>query len=77
MNHKWDNDTCRSCGIKREKRESTIILRTHSRLSRSGIFEDVPVYDTRMRWHYFDLDGQGIGIHRPDCKNINHEKKEP
>lgn len=62
MNHKWNNNVCEKCGIKREKKEAKILLRTYSALGRDGCFYDKPVYDFRVLWHYGPT-----RFERPDC----------
>jgi hypothetical protein len=72
IKHKWKEDKCIHCGIRRERKETRVFVRTVSYLSRSGIFEDKNIYEERMRYHYYDLDGQGFGVDRPDCIKIGN-----
>lgn len=70
VKHSWKDNVCVHCGIKREIRPTRCFVRTISYLSRSGIFEDKNIYEERPRYHYFDLDGHGFGIDRPDCVKL-------
>lgn len=75
MNHKWNDDQCIYCGIKREKREAKIFKGTRSVLRRAGYWDDVPVYDWRIAWA-FSFDGGKWTFSRPDCvrKNLLNQK---
>jgi hypothetical protein len=63
MNHKWQNDACVKCGLKREKKEYRKWQRCYTALSRSGVWEDRHVYTYGIGWHY----GEPYGFERPQC----------
>ena len=74
MNHSWgENNKCTKCGIYRDKLECRTLVRTYSKLTRAGIFEDFPVYRYDMKWHYFTEDHQSIGFERPNCTIKNKQ----
>lgn len=63
IKHRWHNNTCIVCGITRERKEYTRVVRTYSRLGTDGIFCDVPVYQYGAGWWY----GPVHKFERPDC----------
>lgn len=71
MNHKWKDDCCTECGCKREKRHR--VVSTYSKLTRSGIFEDRPVYGDYPEWS-FSFTGTQWTFQRPDCVRKNDDR---
>lgn len=67
VKHSWKDNVCVHCGIRREIKPTRVFVRSFSYLSRNGIWEDKNIYEERMRHHYYDLDGHGFGIDRPEC----------
>lgn len=76
MNHRWENDTCIKCGLKRQKQIRQRYVYSTSVL-RNGVWENKDVFDIRFEWHY----GDPHQFDRPDCKPnqkevINESKPE-
>jgi hypothetical protein len=65
MNHKWIDDQCSACGLKRKKAYRW--LRTSSYLSRAGIWEDRQIYSDYAEWA-FSFNGKAWQFDRPDCQ---------
>ena len=62
MNHRWKDNICIHCGIKRERREYKKLVNTYSVLGRDGCFYDRPIYQYGTAWHYGETK-----FKRPEC----------
>lgn len=74
IRHKWENDVCIKCGIKRERMERTQLSHTYSILGKDGCFHDVPVYNINLHYAYSES-GIKWSFDRPDCvtqKSFTH-----
>jgi hypothetical protein len=67
MNHRWQNDVCVRCGLRREKRQYTKSGVPYSVLGRDGCFYDRIPYTFGTAYHY----GDKHKFERPECKSIN------
>lgn len=69
MNHKWYFNKCKKCGLIREKKECKQLQRTHTYLSKVGIWEDKPIYDYRIKYAYLVKRESGMKweFKRPNC----------
>jgi hypothetical protein len=62
-NHKWQNDECVRCGLKREKREYKKAGLPYSVLGRDGCWYDKVPYTFGTGYWY----GETYKFERPDC----------
>jgi hypothetical protein len=70
MNHKWHNNTCAHCGLKR-KMKSRKMYYTYPLLDPQGNFYNATTCQTAQRYYY----GKEHGFNRPDCpEDILQEK---
>jgi len=63
-NHKWKDNVCVNCGIRREKKEYKRWKSCGTYLSRNGIWEERTHYDYGIKWHY----GAEHKFIRPNCE---------
>jgi len=73
MNHKWNDDQCVHCGIKRVKREGVRFKGTYSKLGRDGCWYDVPIKEYFIGWLY-SLNTGDVTFERPDCVRKNDDR---
>ena len=73
MNHKWNDNTCTHCGIKRVKREGVRFKGTYSKLGNDGCFHDVPIKEYFIAWLY-TLNTGDVTFTRPDCVRKNDDR---
>lgn len=64
MNHRWSDNKCAQCGLVREMKDYSRVVRTYSALGRDGCWYDVPVYEYGRKYWY----GHLHKFERPDCK---------
>lgn len=58
MNHKWENDCCKKCGLVRIKKTFKLLM---------AIVGSVNHYKYERLWTYTDINGY-LGTKRPECK---------
>jgi hypothetical protein len=63
MNHKWIDNTCQKCGLKREKKEFKRWQRSETVLV-NGVWQDRNIHTYGAAWHY----GSEHKFERPNCK---------
>lgn len=73
MNHKWNDDQCVHCGIKRVKREGVRFKGTYSKLGHDGCWYDVPIKEYFIGWLY-SLNTGDVTFERPDCVRKNDDR---
>lgn len=69
MNHKWQNNKCERCNLKREKKGCRTLIGVRSFLARTGIFDEAPMYRYDLAWAFSFDDGKWT-FERPDCIKI-------
>lgn len=65
-NHKWKDNVCVNCGIKRERKEYRRWQRSETYLSRAGVWEDRTIYTYGTAWYY----GEKYRFERPQCELV-------
>ena len=63
MNHKWKDDVCVKCGLRRERKEYKKPGMPYAVLGRDGCWYDKVPYTFGIGWHY----GKRFGFERPPC----------
>ena len=58
MNHKWENDTCKNCGLNRERKTWKLLM---------AITGSTNHYRYGTGWWYYRVEGNGT-FARPQCK---------
>jgi hypothetical protein len=71
VNHKWENNICVRCGIKRELREYRKPGLPYGVLGRDGCWYDKVPFTHGTAWHY----GKPYGFERPNCPITNRTHK--
>lgn len=71
MNHKWINNVCTRCGIKRTKRRHKQVLFLYPVLTPTGEMYDKPATKVVQMYHY----SNGHRFKRPDCPDELWNKK--
>lgn len=67
MNHRWENNTCVKCGVKRKIRNDKVLM---------AIVNHPPWEAYRYRRFYiFSFNGEVWQRSRPSCKILNEVKK--
>ncbi len=65
VRHRWKDDVCVNCGVKRSRAERKKFVRDRSVLI-NGVWEDSPVFKYDISWLYWKDDKKGT-FERPDC----------
>lgn len=64
MNHKWVDNKCQKCGIKRERKEFKRWQRSETVLV-NGVWQDRTIHTYGTAWHY----GIAYKFNRPNCNS--------